>query len=51
MTVLTGNFGRHRRKIGPTGAGGSLGTFSYIGPANPAMAEWAAAGLPDPISA
>lgn len=35
--------GRHRRRIDP----GSRAAPSYIGPANPAVAEWQAAGLPD----
>lgn len=49
MTVLTGSFGRHRRKIGPVVAGDPRrADFSYIGPANPAVAEWAAAGLAEP---
>ena len=49
MDVLTGNFGRHRRKIGPTGEGEPVRPgFSYIGPGNPATAEWAAAGLAEP---
>ena len=49
MTVLTGNFGRHRRKIAPVGVSDPVRPeFSYIGAANPAVAEWAAAGLPEP---
>ena len=41
-------FGRHRRKIGPAEDGAPPGAFSYVGPANPAVAEWAAAGLAEP---
>jgi Xaa-Pro aminopeptidase len=43
------NLGRHRRKIDPTlrEARGAKG-FSYIGPANPAIPEWRAAGLGEP---
>ena len=49
MTVLTGYFGRHRRKIAPVGVSDPVRPeFSYIGAANPAVAEWAAAGLPEP---
>jgi Xaa-Pro aminopeptidase len=48
MAVVTGNFGRHRRKIGPTGGAPGPAGFSYVGPANPAVAEWAAAGLDEP---
>ena len=41
--------GRHRRKIDPSTreAEGALG-ISYIGPANPAIPEWQAAGLAEP---
>jgi Xaa-Pro aminopeptidase len=41
--------GRHRRKIDPTlrESKGAKG-FSYIGPANPAIREWQAAGLAEP---
>ena len=49
MTVLTGNFGRHRRKIAQVGVSDPVRPeFSYIGAANPAVADWAAAGLPEP---
>lgn len=46
---MTQPLGRHRRKIDPTTreAKGALGV-SYIGPANPAQKEWAAAGLAEP---
>ncbi len=40
---------RHRRKIDPsTKASEGARTVSYIGPANPAIPEWAAAGLDEP---
>ena len=39
-----GVLGRHRRKIAPAGSAPA----APIGPANPAQAEWAAAGLPEP---
>lgn len=44
------NLGRHRRKIDPTKreARAPAGDFSYIGAANPAQKEWAAAGLGEP---
>ena len=48
MDRQAAGFGRHRRKIGPTGGEIAPPAFSYIGPANPAVAEWAAAGLPEP---
>jgi Xaa-Pro aminopeptidase len=46
MDASTVGFGRHRRKIAPTGT--EPAALSYVGPANPAVAEWAAAGLPEP---
>ena len=48
MDRQAAGFGRHQRKIGPTGGEIAPPAFSYIGPANPAVAEWAAAGLPEP---
>ena len=47
MTVLAATFGRHRRKIGPVGSAAGA-PFSYVGTANPAVADWAAAGLAEP---
>lgn len=41
--------GRHRRKIDPrAGEAAGAKAMSYIGPANPAQKEWAAAGLSEP---
>lgn len=48
MDRQAAGFGRHQRKIGPSGGEIAPPAFSYIGPANPAVAEWAAAGLPEP---